>query len=490
MAEQQTKMDREGVAAGLDAHHGKLTTAELRVQRERIRMLYEKAHADALDLGRKNLRLIDLKDEESSLKKKLDEATTALEQHDLESRMVGPGRISILSEGEVPNTPPKNKRAVATAAACIGGFGAGVGLIAVWGFLDRRARSVMHVHQLEPSIRMLGVLPILPDKLEDADQKSMAALCVHQIRNLLDSNINGGSRTLAITSPSAGDGKTSLSLALGLSFSAAGSRTLLIDCDMVGGGLTSRLMEISADDIGTVLDLDGLLTESQLKEAKALAESSGREVQDVLIELGYINPEDVGSKELAHKSAQRGLLDALDGIPLMSCVSQVITKNLHLLPLGIAAAHHTNRLSPKAFRRILSEARAQYDIILVDTGPILGSLEASIVVREVDEVVLTIARNSQSQLIKHSIKRLDALQVRCAGLVFNRANPADVAFSHYGSSQNHSSLGYAPAQENGVIAGSPRRQRLDSLSAAVVVSGPLSKPLNGFNSEDPDHDAA
>ena len=341
-----------------------------------------------------------------------------------------PGRISILSEGEVPTTPPKNKRMVATAGAGIGGFGAGVGLIILWGFLDRRARSVMHVHQLEPSIRMLGVLPVLPDELEDPEQKSMAALCVHQIRNLLDSNMHGTARVLAITSPAAGDGKTSLTLALGLSFAAAGSRTLMIDCDMVGGGLTGRLREISRSEIGSILDLEGLLTEAQLEQVKSIAESSQRKYTDVLMELGYVSEADVRRHLYSLKQNSVGLLSALDGKPFASCISPVLAKNLYVLPLGDAAAHHSNQLSPKAIRRILNEARSQFDIVIVDTGPILGSLEAAVVVSEVDEVVLAIARNSQSQLIKHSIRRLDELQVRCAGLVFNRANPSDVSFSH------------------------------------------------------------
>ena len=64
---------------------------------------------------------------------------------------------------------------------------------------------------------------------------------IHQIRGMLQ--IQGGARNhnvFAVTSPVAGRGKTTLTHALGVSFAHANARTLLIDCDMIGGGLSAR----------------------------------------------------------------------------------------------------------------------------------------------------------------------------------------------------------------------------------------------------------
>src|SRR6185369_4453701 len=57
-------------------------------------------------------------------------------------------------------------------------------------------------------------------------------------------------RIVAITSPSASAGKTTIGFALGLSFAAAGSRTLLIDSDFCGHGMTSAMRSIIAGGIG------------------------------------------------------------------------------------------------------------------------------------------------------------------------------------------------------------------------------------------------
>src|SRR5204863_9112175 len=98
-------------------------------------------------------------------------------------------------------------------------------------------------------LTLLGILPNLPDRLTDPAQAATAAHCVHQIRTMLQINSSEDRKVYAVTSASPGDGKTSLTLALGLSFAASGSRTLLIDCDLVGAGLTSRLNVNAAEGV-------------------------------------------------------------------------------------------------------------------------------------------------------------------------------------------------------------------------------------------------
>src|SRR4029079_11029440 len=92
------------------------------------------------------------------------------------------------------------------------------------------------------NVPLLGILPRLPEKLSDPEQAAVAAHCIHQIRIMLQVGQNPDQcRTFMVTSASTGDGKTSLTMALGLSFAASGRKTLGIDCDMVGQGLTHRL---------------------------------------------------------------------------------------------------------------------------------------------------------------------------------------------------------------------------------------------------------
>src|SRR5207247_713342 len=140
-------------------------------------------------------------------------------------------------------------------------------------------------------------------------------------------------------------GNTSLALALGLSFTASGSRTLLIDCDLVGAGLTARL-----DMAGP----DGVL------EAMA-----NRQL------LEYVRPTDIA--------------------------------DLSMLPVGQAQAHHAGMFSPAALRKLLAEAKKHYEIVLIDSGPLLGSIEATPVCAAADGVILCVSRGQQRPLVEKAI---------------------------------------------------------------------------------------
>jgi len=78
-----------------------------------------------------------------------------------------------------------------------------------------------------------------------------------------------------------------------------------------------------------------------------------------------------------------------------------------------------------ALRRLLSEAKKHFDLIIVDTGPILGSIEASLVCAAADRTILAVARNQQRPLVEKSIQHLQAIGAQLAGVVFNRAQARD-----------------------------------------------------------------
>ena len=131
-----------------------------------------------------------------------------------------------------------------------------------------------------------------------------------------------------------------------------------------------------------------------------------------------------------------GLLDVLGGEPLRDCVTGTGRQGLFILPLGSAGSHHAGQLSPLAMQGILSEARASFDVVLVDTGPILGSLEAAMATAHADGVVLTVSRGVPQALVKRSLDRLGEVGAYVVGMVLNRAparEVADFAFSSGGA---------------------------------------------------------
>ena len=285
------------------------------------------------------------------------------------------GTLQVVSDGDTP-IPASDKRKQFAFVGLVGGGALPIGILLLWGLLDGSYRYSEEAGSDMTGMTLLGILPNLPDRLTDPAQAATAAHCVHQIRTMLQISVGEERNVFAVTSASPGDGKTSLTLALGLSFAASGSRTLLIDCDLVGAGLTSRL-----DMAGP----DGVL------EAMA-----NRDL------LPYIRPTDIA--------------------------------DLSMLPVGQAQAHHAGMFSPQALRRLLNEAKKHFEIILIDCGPVLGSIEATPVCAAADGVILTVSRGQQRPLVEKAISHLMGIGARFAGVVFNRAQARDFARSISGIS--------------------------------------------------------
>jgi Mrp family chromosome partitioning ATPase len=128
-----------------------------------------------------------------------------------------------------------------------------------------------------------------------------------------------------------------------------------------------------------------------------------------------------------------GVLDALEGVPLERCVVETGVDGLSLLPVGDARAADVDRLTPSSFRRLLAECRERYDAVVIDTGPVLGSIEAAFATASADDVVVVLPRGELRSVAESALQRLRQLGVRIAGVVFNRALVKDVAHSNYSS---------------------------------------------------------
>lgn len=347
----------------------KITPGQLRVLEARVAQLRNdvtlatKARDEiAADAGKVATYRLQIKNSERDMEQVVD----ALNK--MRFAEVATGELQVMQNGSYATKTTDKKVMFGLLGAMVGGA-LPIGLLLMLGLMDTRFRySDDAAGNAMSGIPLLGILPNLPDRLSDPAQASIAAHCVHQIRTMLQLNaMREGSTVFSITSASSGDGKTSLSLALGLSFAASGSRTLLIDADLVGGGLTSRL----------------------------------------------------------GNAAPLGIVDALAGVKMDDCVQATDVADLSILPIGSAQAHHAGGFSPPAVRKLLGEARKRYEVIIIDTGPVMGSIEATPICASVDGVVLTVARGQSRPLVERAIQHLTSIGARVAGVVFNRAQHKD-----------------------------------------------------------------
>lgn len=368
-----------------DGSGGVLLNRDLSIQEDnlkRMRDLYVQQQQEVEDLSRRTHEVVYYRAQNIRFEEDLAVASKKVLAFQSEKDMANTFRVTDPGgQASVGN----DKRIAVGALGMILGGAFPVGLMLLASLMNPRFRfSDEATGKPTTGLTLLGILPDLPDRLSDPEQASIAAHCVHQIRTMLQINTGmDDRRVFAITSAAPGDGKTSLTLALGLSYAACGTRTLLIDCDLIGSGLTTR-MNVAAGD---------------------------------------------------------GVLEAIAHRSLLEYVRTTDIADVSILPVGSGQQLHASTLSPAALRRLIEEARKHYDTILIDTGPVLGSIEASLVAAAADAVVLAVSRGQQRPLVERTVAHLQHIKANLAGVVFNRAKNADFDRSISGLSLRSATAG-------------------------------------------------
>jgi capsular exopolysaccharide synthesis family protein len=382
------------------------SVAQLKRQIDMLQSMYDAKRAAASKVGNANMQIKSLQNDVDQSKENIDQASKVIEQYDAQLKMNLTGRIKVASFGDVPVTPAVDRRQEVGMLGVLFGGAFPVGVLMLIGMMDQRYR---YSEDTDGGMNLLGILPNLPDLLSDPKQASIAAHCVHQVRTMLQLRMHAeDSNSFSVTSAAPGDGKTSLTLALGLSFAASGSRTLLIDCDLVGAALSRRL---------------GANGELGIRQAM----NAGRAME--------------------------------------FCIPTEI-ENLSVLPAGNTDLHTAGSFSPSAIRKVMAEAKKNYDIVLIDTGPVLGSIETSSVAAHADGVIIVVSRGQQRPLVERSVAQLRMVGARVLGVVFNRAEEADFERSV----SRYSMRSIRPGQELATREKGPARSRAYGPVAGAVAT--------------------
>jgi Mrp family chromosome partitioning ATPase len=455
------------------ASGGTLSVEELKRRQILLQAQWTAAADEALKVGQLNLQMQNLQEERTAIRQQLDSLKKWIDDLNLQQRE--DQRIRILSDGTTPASAQSDTRVRFAAMGGMLGIMVAFGLVLLPGVTDRTFKAADETKLAGYLGPVLGVLPELPGDMFDDENAAMAAHCVHQTRTLLQMRHTGNhGQVLAVTSSLAGTGKTSLTLALGVSFATAGSRTLIIDCDLVGGGLSARVSRMMRRKIGFLLRREGLINDEQLSQALALSKSTRRPLGETCVEMGYVTELDVQRVLATQDGAHMGVLDALSGESLEECVAETGFPGLSILPLGTASARHCASLSPAALRRLLKVARGRYDTVLIDTGPVPGSLEASVVVPEAGGVVLVVSKGEPKSSVARCAEHLRSLNATPMGVVFNRASVKEI--SHNSSTLHRSAAAFSASSSGLGLRVDPeqsrRSNRLGPMAQAVAGCAP------------------
>ena len=149
---------------------------------------------------------------------------------------VSANNISIVDRATPPAMPSQPKPLTNMVMAAFAGLGLGVFLALLRDALDQAVRTPQDIES-DLELPMLGVVPPLKRETTPeqalADTRSPLAEAYHSLRSALQfSTANGFPKTLLVTSPWPGGGKSTTASALGQYVARLGFRVLLIDADL------------------------------------------------------------------------------------------------------------------------------------------------------------------------------------------------------------------------------------------------------------------
>lgn len=431
---------------------GHLTRRGREQHRARISTMRDAQDAEVRRLSGIRSELANLETDKTIIEERLQEVKRRIDQISVESEVQN--RIQVISYGDMPLEPDKDKRRVLALVGGMGGLGLGFGLVALYGLLGARMRHLDDVDVRARRGRFVGILPQVSASAE-AETAGMADFCVHHVRAMLQLRRGDARRVVGITSASPGAGKSTVAMALGVSFSGTGARTLLVDCDVVGHGLTALQRSLvaamlersvtagpeSAEAVATraprLTDVVGVRTTQVSGEdlARLVATARSRAAgEDERLTPWLRAAEQLLAHEGAPDGVRRaapGVLDAMDGRPLEECVRESGVRGLSILPTGGARERDVARFSMESVSRLLAECSARYDVVIVDAGPVVMSIEASFALARADDVVFVVPRGESQGMVADALSRLDAIGANVSGIVFNRASVEDVMRSSY-----------------------------------------------------------
>lgn len=227
------------------------------------------------------------------------------------------------------------------------------------------------------------------DLIININPKSMFSESIKSIRtNLQFSAIDKELKTILLTSPEAGNGKSFVSANLAVAYAQDGKKVLIIDCDLRRG----RQHEIF----------------------NVMNQTNG----------GYSNL----------------ILNYKDEIKMSRYVVKTEVKNIDLIPTGPTPPNPIELLASKNNEEVIKELRKHYDIIILDCAPILGISDTQVMLKHADaNVVVVSSGETPIELLERAKKVFETANSKIDGVIINKASVKGSSYYSYYANDYYSS---------------------------------------------------
>lgn len=289
-------------------------------------------------------------------------------------------RLEEITPAAVPTSPVGPRTTANTALGIMAGLGIGAALALLRTALDTRIRTADDLDDLG--------LPLLGDIAFDSDAaahplivRDHAGSARSEAFRALRTNVqflrSDGPRTLVVTSARPSEGKTTTTANLAVAMSQSGLRVAVVDADL------------RRPNLANVMGVEGAAGLSDLLVGRA-------ELEDVLQEWGE------------------------DG--------------LHVLPAGTIPPNPSELLGSEAMERVLDVLTDRFDVVLLDTPPVLAVTDASILSALVPTTLLVSAAGQTKRTeVRLATEALDRVGRQASGVVLTKTKHARRQGGYYRS---------------------------------------------------------
>jgi succinoglycan biosynthesis transport protein ExoP len=321
----------------------------------------EKQKNEALGVSKKAIQYNILKREADTDRQMYELVLQRLKETDLAGNIQA-NNIRIIDEAKVPQDPVRPRKKVNAVLSMIVGLMLGLSAALGVEYFDTtiKSRDDLEHHISQP---ILGVIPSFQNRGSHSQQELIAE-CFRTLRtNLRFLLPDTKFKAFVVTSSQAGEGKSTIVYHLGRYFADAGIKVLIVDGDLRFPSLEKMF---------------------QVEKSLGLA--------DIFL--------------------------SSNGYQQMILSTEV--KHLSLMPSGTLPSNPSELLGSEIMRNFVESVRKEYDLVLIDSPPVL-SVSDSLVLASLVENVLLVVRQGKATYptVRKAISQLEQVKAKVAGVIFN-----------------------------------------------------------------------
>jgi succinoglycan biosynthesis transport protein ExoP len=286
------------------------------------------------------------------------------------------GGISILELARLPKGPNTMSKVKKSVLFLILGVLLGIGGGFVVDYVDSAVRDEFEITRIS-GLPILGRIPVIENDKKDKnnsngdlfvltekESRSHIAEAFRSLRaNIKLSRAQGFPSSILITGPDAGSGKSMIAINLALSFVSSGKKVLLVDTDLRRPAIEKYL---------------------KIKKEKGLTEllvNEGKEIQPL----------------------------SIDG--------------LKIVPSGKLPPNPSELLDSDRMKELLKKWKKEYDIVLLDSPPLMTVSDSRILASEVEETLLVASYGvTNRHMIAQTSELLKQLSIKALGYILNKVD--------------------------------------------------------------------